>query len=203
MVKQMKCRKPDFINAEMHMREKAAEEGRPELPDKLTDYLTGKEIAFSNRDNIRQKIVKFLIEIKGYLKSDLSVDRKIRYALDEQQMFSLVDISVNLDGTTYIIWKCASGSLVTRERQIIAQSRLLGDYVVPYAAVTNGKDLELLETSSERVILTGFKVFPSRQEFIEMAQDISFKPVNRKKIIYEQRILYTYDAMCSPENYQK
>lgn len=193
----MKCRKPDSTKPGLSSRGQSSSERR-DLPEKLIDFLTGEEIPFTNRDNIRQNILKFLIDKKGYLKADITVDRQIRFEMEGQQLCSPVDISIGFNKNTYMIWKCASGSLVTRQRQIIASARLLEDYLIPYAVVTNGKDLELLDTSSEKVIGTGFQSMPSRQELLRNTQEISLKPVNRRKLIYEQRILYTYDAMSCP-----
>ena len=200
----MKCNKPDFFNIDSVFKKDITEE-HPELPDKLTDYLTGREIPFSNRDNIRQKALKFLIEEKGYLKTDLSTDRDIRFELDGKDMVSPVDISISLNNKTLMVWKCASGSLVSRERQIIASARLLEDYVVPFGVVTNGRDLELLDTSSEKVISEGFQSIPSKQELIKISEDLTLKPKGSRKILNEQRILFTYDAIscnayCKEDN---
>ncbi len=168
------------------------------LPDALTDCLTGNEIPFSNRDNIRQKALGFLIQEKGYRKEDFRTDREIAFDLDNKKVISLVDISIVLDGKTVMVWKCASGSLVSRERQIIASARLLEDYVVPFAAVTNGADLELLDSLSEKVICCGFACLPSREELLKHLEGVVFRPVKGKKIANEQRILYTYDGIsCS------
>jgi len=200
----MKCNRPDFVNVDSIFKKDITED-RPELPDKLTDCLTGKEIPFSNRDNIRQKALKFLIEEKGYLKADISVDREIRFEIDGLDTLSPVDISISLDNNTLVVWKCTSGSLVSRERQIIASARLLEEYVVPFGVVTNGKDLELLDTLSEKIISEGFTSFPSRQELLEKSKDLSLRPKGNRKISNEQRILYTYDAIschayCKKEN---
>ncbi len=198
----MKCHRPDFLNLNSLHRDEIQPE-RAELPEKLTDYLTGNEIPFSNRDNIRQKMLKFLVEEKDYLRSDISIDREIKFEIDGQQVLSLVDISIVFRNKTLMVWKCSSGSLVSRERQIIASARLLEGYLVPFAVVANGKDLEFLDTSSEKVIGCGFQSIPSRQELMEISQGLTFKPVNKKKIIYEQRILYTYDAISCPVTCKK
>jgi hypothetical protein len=195
----MRCHKPDFPNRDFPI-ENTVDAERPEFPDRLTDYLTGGEIPFSNRDNIRQKILRFLIEGKGYLKDDISTDRKIRFDIEGTETSSMVDISIRLDNKTLIVGKCSSGSLVSRERQIIAAARLLENYLVPFAVVTNGKDLELLDSDSERVIGEGFGSLPSRQDLLKICRGLSFKPTNKKKIIYEQRILFTYDAISCPVN---
>ena len=193
----MKCRNPLFFDLSP-LHDEDIRKDRSELPDMLADYLTGSEIPFTNRDNIRQKILKFLIEEKGYLKTDLSVDRPIRFEIDGSAVESLVDIEIRLDNKTLILFKCASGSLVSRERQIIASARLLEDYVVPFAVVTNGEDLELLDSSSEKVIGSGFTPVPSRQELIKISGEVSLKTTNKKKICNEQRILYAYDSISCP-----
>ena len=198
----MKCQRPDFLNLNSLHRDEIQPE-RVELPEKLTDYLTGNEIPFSNRDNIRQKMLKFLVEEKDYLMSDISVDREIKFEIDGQQILSPVDISITFYKKTFMVWKCSSGSLVSRERQIIASARLLETYLVPFAVVAIGKDLEFLDTSSEKVIGSGFQSIPSRQELMEISKGLTLKPVNKKKIIYEQRILYTYDAISCPVTCKK
>ncbi len=173
---------------------------QPELPDKLTDCLTGREIPFSNRDNIRQTALRFLIEEKGYSKADISVERQVRFEMDGLLMISPVDISIIFNNKTFILWKCASGSLVSRERQIIAAARLFEHYEVPFSVVTNGKDLELLDTSSEKVIGSGFQSIPSKEELMKWTEGRALRPVNTKRAVFEQRILYTYDSLSCPVN---
>ncbi len=170
---------------------------RPIFPDRLADCLTGLEIPFSNRDNIRQKVLRFLIAKKDYLTGDFAVDRKISFEIEGRPVISLVDISIVIDDRTLMIWKCASGSLVSRERQILASARLLEEYIIPFAAVANGLDLEFLDSATGRIIGCGFESVPSREELLN-GSNLSLKPVNRKKLSGEQRILYTYDAISCP-----
>jgi hypothetical protein len=193
----MKCGSREFIT--FHSARKS--ESRAEsavFPDKLIDYLSGSILPFSNRDNIRQKLVRMLIEEKGYGKEDLSLDREIRFDIGGQQACSRVDISIGFDNKTLMVMKCAAGSVVSRERQVIATARLLEDYVIPLAVVTNGVDMELLDTLSERVIGDGIAALPSRRKLYEFSRDLTLKPANKKKLMYEQNILYTYDSIsCS------
>lgn len=190
----MKCNRPVFLD----VHHAVEEEKRPELPDKLTDYLTGAVIPFSNRDNIRQKVLRFLVEDRGYLKTDIRVDREISYEADGQKFRSQVDIALSVGGRTLMVWKCASGSLVSRERQIIATARLLEDHVVPVAVVTNGRDLEVLDSCSEKIMGAGFEALPSREELIRYVQDRPERKMKSGKIIYEERILSTYDSIACP-----
>ena len=190
----MKCNNREFITITPVPKGEKQEE-RAVFPDTLIDYLSGREIPFSNRDNIRQKLVKSLVEEKGYRKEDISLDREIRFVIEGRQACSLVDISIRFDDKAFMVFKCAAGSIVSRERQIIATARLLEDYVIPFAVVTNGVDLELLDTITDKVIGNGMLSVPTRQELLENSEKITLKPTNKKKLVFEQRILYTYDAM--------
>jgi hypothetical protein len=193
----MSCRRPLLFDPG-RMRQVSADADREEFPDLLTDHLTGKEIPFTNRDNIRQKVLKFLLGEKGYERNDIAVDREITFRVEGQEMRSLVDIAIVMDDHTLMIWKCAPGSVVSRERQIIASARLLEDYLVPLAVVTNGVEMELLDTASEKVVAGGFQSLPSRSELSRDFTPFRYRPVKRTKVIYEQRILSTYDAIsCS------
>ena len=190
----MKCHNRKFISITQDPKS-GLQEKRPVFPDTLVDYISGREIPFSNRDNIRQKLVKTLVEEKGYLKEDISLDREIRFEIEGQQACSLVDISIGLDSKTLMVFKCASGSVVSRERQIIAAARLLEDYIIPFAVVTNGVNIELLDTISEKVIGDSMQLIPTRQELFENTKNLTLKSAKKNKLVYEQRILHTYDEI--------
>lgn len=191
----MKCNNRDFIiiNPDAKSRK---QENQGAFPDTLTDYLSSAEIPFSNRENIRQKLVKALVEEKGYTREDISLDRQIRFEIEGQQVCSLVDITIRLGNKTLMVCKCASGSVVSRERQIIATARLLEEYIVPFAVVTNGVNIELLDAVSEKVIGMELSSVFTRQELSENIKNITLKPSNKKKLVFEERVLYTYDSIC-------
>ena len=190
----MKCHNRKFLSITPAPKSEDQEK-HPVFPDTLVDYLSGREILFSNRDNIRQKLVKTLVEEKGYWKEDISLDREIRFEIEGRQVCSLVDISIGFGGNTLMVFKCASGSVVSRERQIIAAARLLEDYVIPFAVVTNGVNIELLDTISEKVIGDSMQLIPTRQELFENSRNLTLKSAKKKKLVYEQRILHTYDEI--------
>lgn len=194
----MKCHKPEFIAVMPSLKRESPEE-HVSFPDTLIDYLSGREMPFSNRDNIRQKLVKMLVEEKGYQNGDISLDREISFELEGRSACSLVDLALGFGGKTLMVFKCAAGAVVSRERQIIATARLLEDYIIPYAVVTNGVDIELLDTFTEKVIGDGLASVPTRLELSEKSKDLILKPTNKKKLIYEQSVLYTYDSIsCNP-----
>ncbi|MFZ2196298.1 MAG: type I restriction enzyme HsdR N-terminal domain-containing protein [Thermodesulfovibrionales bacterium] len=190
----MKCHNRKFLSITPAPKNDTLEK-HPGFPDTLVDYLSGREIPFSNKDNIRQKLVKTLVEVKGYRREDISLEREISFEIEGLKVCSPVDISIGFGGKTLMVFKCASGSVVSRERQIIAAARLLEEYVIPFAVVTNGVNIELLDTISEKVIGEGMQLIPSRQELLENSGNLILKSTKEKKLVYEQRILYTYDEI--------
>ena len=79
----MKCHNRKFLSL-TPVPKSEDQEKHAGFPDTLVDYLSGREIPFSNRDNIRQKLVKTLVEEKGYQKEDISLDREIRFEIEGQ-----------------------------------------------------------------------------------------------------------------------
>ncbi len=194
----MKCHNPGFISLRPSPKRERPKEDAGSFPETLFDYLSGREIPFSNRDNIRQKLVKALVEEKGYRNVDISLDREIRFTIEGRPVCSLVDLTLGFDGKTLMVFKCAAGSVVSRERQIIATARLLEEYIIPYAVVTNGVNIELIDTLTEKVIGDGMASVPTRPELFEKSKDITLRPTNKKKLINEQHVLYTYDSISCP-----
>ena len=53
---------------------------------------------------------------------------------------------------------------MTREKPAMAAARVLDPkYCIPLAVVTNGRDAELLETATGKVLATGMEAIPNRE----------------------------------------
>ncbi len=71
---------------------------------------------------------------------------------------------------------------------------------MPFAVVTNGRDLEFLDTSTEKIRGEGFDSVPDRKELAGISEGFLPSPTKKKKLANEQRVLYTYDAITCPSN---
>jgi len=161
-----------------------------------TDYLTGETIVDTDDERIRQQLARLLVEEKGYEKTAIAPRRKIETLFAGQFVVSTIDLTVSVAGRQLFIVRYGPGSLVTRERPAIAAARVLQrDYQIPYAVVTNGRDAELLETASGKVLGTGMEAIPDRRRAEEMAAGTVFSPppdeAHREK---ELRILNAFDV---------
>ena len=163
------------------------------------DYITGQRIVDTHDERARQKIARFLVEEKGYSKDDIEVRQEISLDVDGNRATSKVDFVLRLNDKAFAIIIFGPGSLVSRERSTVAAARLVESYEVPFAVVTNGKDAEVLETRSGRVIAEGLEAIPSKEEALEKIRKLSFEKVPEKRLEKEKRILYVFDVLAERE----
>jgi len=166
---------------------------------KTVDFITGETIVDTHDERARQEIARFLVEKKGYSRKDIETGRNIALAVDDQQGVVRVDFVIRLRGKAFAIVRFGPGSLVSRERSSLAAARLVEPYVVPYAVVTNGKDAELLDTRSGKVIAEGLDAVPCRDEALKMMESLVFERLSAERLAKEKRVLFTFEVLAERE----
>jgi hypothetical protein len=177
----------------MHKEETMLEKPKPY--DMLTDFVTGNKVPNIGPEENRQSVERFLVETKGYSKDDIEVDADIKFTLGNDEFHSNVDLVVRVQGKRFMVLKCVPGSLVSRQRETLAAARLLDVYQIPFSVVTDGKDAELLETVTGKVLARGMNAIPSEEEAIQRIKGIEFKPFPQDKLEREKIIFRSYDEM--------
>jgi hypothetical protein len=164
----------------------------------LNDYITGEELTDTDDERFRQELSRMMVEKLGYAKEDLEPRCFIETLFSSQLVRSTIELAVSLkeQGKKFLIIRYGPGSLVSRERSAIAAARVLEkEYQIPYAVVTNGRDAELLDTATGRVLATGMEAIPSRNRAQEMVQELEFRALGQgKKREGELRILNAFDV---------
>jgi hypothetical protein len=123
----------------------------------ITDFVTGKEIPNVGSEENRQMVERFLVNEKGFLKEDIEVDVDIEMTVAGELYRSQIDLVVSVDGgaTLFMAIKCAAASLGSREREILAASRLLSEHQLPLSVVSDGKTAIVLDTVTGRKLGEG------------------------------------------------
>jgi hypothetical protein len=95
-----------------------------------------------------------------------------------------------------MILRYGPGSLVSRERSAIAAARVLNpEYQIPLAVVTNGKDAELLDSSTGKILGYGLHSIPDRVTADKMLNNLVFHPPRKdQQRERELRILNAFDV---------
>ncbi len=171
-----------------------SESGKP--ISMLLDFITGEPIPDIGAEANRQQVMRFLINEKKYLKTDIDRDVDIRLTIAGDLYHSQVDLVVGIDDNRKIMAiKCAAGSLGSREREILAASRLLLTYQIPLSVVSDGKTAIVLDTVSGRKIGEGLTVVPSKDEAVKRFGNAPFVPLPDERRNREMLIFRTYDVM--------
>lgn len=158
------------------------------------DYLSGKALADTHDERYRQTLAKFLVEKRGFKKSDLESRRELTVSAGDKCALIRIDLSVVLENRLAMIVRYGPGSLVTRHRPSIAASRLLTPYQIPVVVVTNGEDADILDGKTGQVIAHGLQSIPSRQALSTQIRNQKLQLITDESIEREQRILYAYDV---------
>jgi len=166
---------------------------------KLTDFISGKTLPDTIDERARQKIARFLVENKGYDKSDIRPRRIISLEIDGNSGVSIVDFLVAVDEKIVMALIFGPGSLVSRERHALSAAMLAAPCIIPYAAVSNGEDLELLDTHTGKVIGKGFDALFSKQEMLKRLPGLKFRVIDEDKRKKAERILFTIDVLTRRE----
>ncbi len=143
-----------------------------------------------------EKLARFFIEEKGFSESDLELGLIIKTCFNNEAVTSKITVTLSLQNKRVMIIRYAPGSLVTREKAAVAAARILEKaYQIPFAVVTNGTSLELLDTYTGKVLSESFSSLPSKDELLSQMDTLKFQPYtdpkNREKC---KRILNVFDV---------
>lgn len=135
--------------------------------EEYTDLITGELLPYSDDEYIRQDAEALLLE-RGYGREDVEVDVVRCLEVDGCSLVVKADLLIHAQGRPALIMRCARGSLVTREKEVIACARLLNEVWVPFAMTFNKDSAELLETASGKILEQGRTALPDPNELARM-----------------------------------
>jgi len=164
--------------------------------DFTTDYLTGNEIPLTGAEENRQKVIKFLVEEKGYSKSEIK--RKIPFELiiSDEKYITELDLAIELDGTYCAAFKTPAGSLASWDREIVAAARIVvADYQIPFAIVANGENADIFEAVKGNKVASGMENIPSKEEIRMYLKVNSFVKFPEERAERQKMVFKTYDTL--------
>lgn len=162
----------------------------------ITDFVTGQQRPNIGAEENRQAVEQYLVREKGYSKEDIEVDVNIEMTVGGQPYRSQVDLVVRINGDQLRIMaiKCAAGSLGSREREIVAAARLLDEYQIPLAVVSDGQTAIVLDTVSGKKIGEGMDAIPSKESGLGRLNSYRRVSLPAERRAREKLIFRTYDS---------
>lgn len=160
----------------------------------LVDFITGNTIRDTHDERYRQKLARILVNQKGFSKEEIKPRRELHVSAGEKRGIIKVDFEINVSGQIGMIIKYGPGSLVTRHRPALAISRLVAPYQVPMAVVTNGKEADILEGKTGKIVAQGLQSIPSKKDLIEVLAAMNLIRISAEQAKIESRIVYAYEV---------
>ncbi|XCN75213.1 MAG: type I restriction enzyme HsdR N-terminal domain-containing protein [Candidatus Electrothrix aestuarii] len=169
----------------------------------LKDYLTGEELPDTDDERLRQELARMMVEEKGFKPEELEPRLSVETIFNHVFVRSVIDLTVSWKGQRLLVLRYGPGSLVTREKPALAAARVLeSSYCIPLAVVTNGRDAELLETRTGKVLATGMEAIPDRVRAEELAQEyLAYPPPTGAARERNLRVLNAFDLEVCCRNF--
>lgn len=173
----------------------------PESPDerrKLLEERVNAEEFFINNELsfVQKKVFEYLIQEKGYLKVDVETNVGFKINLSDISFDVTADIILKIKNRRFCFIKCAVSSIESWERYSIALCRVADQFWIPFAIVTDGENVKILDTRDGRLIAEGLlDLIPSRSDAEDLINNLDFILYPLDKVEKEKRILYAFDAI--------
>lgn len=147
---------------------------------------------------VREEMLRFLTEHRGYSPEDIERDRKFTISVTGCEESVSTDFIIRLGGRRLMAIKCAAGSVDTRERHITAFARVVDDYQIPFCLVTDGENTRLIDTLTGKVVSEDISAVPSKEEALSQVEDMEFSPCPPEKLEKLKRILLAFETVRCP-----
>lgn len=147
----------------------------------ITDYITGASVRNVGPEASRQLFEKFLVEQKGYAKTDIRVDEPFTVQFKGEDYVSAIDLIVYCNDKAVMAITCVAGSIGSYEREILAGARLIFDYQIPFAVSTDARNAVILDTISGKIIGKNLDAIPSKENALKMIESIEYPSFDEAK----------------------
>lgn len=171
---------------------------------------------------IRFRIMDYLLKDRGFAKEHILIDPEFEISLSDCKIKVSIDFLVRLDDTDYagggsrgnsiefpravdtMIIRCAPTSIESWERYILAFARVVSDYQIPYAVVTDSERARVLDVLGNRLIGERIEDIPSKDDLLRFLRSFRKIPFSPEKLEREKRIVYAFEGVkCSVINSAK
>ena len=162
----------------------------------LKDFLSSEELTDTDDERIRQELARMMVEEKGYSPEQLEPRLTIATLFSKCFVTSSIELTVSHEGLRSMILRYGPGSMVSRERSAIAAARVLTpEHQIPLAIVTNGRDAEVLDTRTGKILGYGLDSIPDRKTLGKILQTMNYlAPLEGDRRERELRILNAFDV---------
>jgi len=144
---------------------------------------------------IRMKVWDILTKEKGFPKEDIEVDPEFELKLSDGTIKVSIDFLIKNLGLNLMIIRCSPTSIESWERYILAFARVVKEYQIPFAIVTDGERARIIDVLNNRLIGESVKDIPSKENLLNSMSVFKRIPFSPEKLEREKRIVYAFEGV--------
>lgn len=161
----------------------------------ITDYVTEKQVPDIGAEANRQAVERYLVDEKGYPRESIVVDMELTLTVAGEPYRTRLDLVIFINSEPFMVIKCAAGSLDSREREVIAAARIIGNRPVLRAVASDGKTAVVYDVVTKKVIGRGLDQIPSPDAARRLLRENPTVPFPAERLEKEKIIFRSYDLM--------
>jgi len=147
---------------------------------------------------VKQKVWEILTKEKKFNPGEIEIDPEFRLRLSDCEATVSIDFIINLPSASFMVIKCASSAIESWERYVISFARVIKDYQIPYAVVTDGDNARIIDVLTGSLVSESIKDLLNRQEASDKMKDFKKIPCHVNRLEKEKRIIYAFEGIKCP-----
>jgi len=156
------------------------------------------EIETMQLTGIKQKIWEFLVKEKQFKSEEIETDPKFGLTFGDREMKVSIDFVINLPSASFMVIQCSSSSLEAWERYVTSFARVVKDYQILYAVVTDGEKALIIDVLAGKLIGESLSDLFNREEALNNMKDFKKIPCPANRLEKEKRIVYAFENIKGP-----
>jgi len=147
---------------------------------------------------VKQKVFDILTQKKGFIPQEIEIDPVFRLTFSNCEAVVSIDFIVNVTSTSFMVIRSIPTAIESWERYTISFARVIKDYQIPYAVVTDGENARIFHTLSGSLVRESIDGIFQKQEAIELMNNFKKIPCPAKRLEKEKRIIYAFEGIKCP-----
>lgn len=149
-------------------------------------------------DGIKQKVWDIFTKEKDFHPEEIEIDPKFQLVLSDREITVSIEFVVNLPAASFMVIKCTPTSIESWERYVVSFARVIKDYQIPYAMVTDGDRARIIDVLKGSLVGESIEGLFHRQEAFNKMKDFKKIPCQKERLEREKRIVYAFEGMKCP-----
>jgi hypothetical protein len=147
---------------------------------------------------VKQKVWEILTKEKNFDPGEIEIDPEVRLRLSDCEATVSIDFIINLPSASFMAIKCSSSALESWERYVISFARVVKDYQIPYAVVTDGDNARIIDVLAGTLVSEYIEGILNRQGALDKMKDFKKIPCPVNRLEREKRVIYAFEGIKCP-----